>query len=344
MRGNELQGRFYPAGSAAVQGAKLQKNDDILQLVLDTETTLQTVEIVSVSDRLSGVAHKIVLKDVGVFECFDNDGIDAMLGTRDGFFSRLTRIESSLPLVFVIALLSIVTLLSLYRYGIPALANGAAKVTPTIVLTLMDASSLQTVDRVFFSKSKLPEKRRAEIKELFNRLIEQSGPQKLPFQLLFRDGGGLGANAFALPGGTVIITDQLIKLSKSDDEISGVLAHEIGHGELRHSLRQIYRVLGIGFMISVIGGDSGQLVEDVVAQVVALGNLSYARSFEIEADHRSAELMVGMGHDPFAFIEFLQRLTEAKGGKVKTNWYSTHPSAFDRMANVKKFVESLKTR
>ena len=341
MRENEVQGRFFQAGSAAAQGAKLQKNGNILQLVLDAESRLQTVEIESVSDRLAGVAHKIVLKDVGVFECSDNDGVDAISGTGNSFFSRLTRVESSLPLVFVFAVLSVVILVSVYRFGIPALANGAAKVTPSSVLTLMDASSLQVVDRVFFSKSDLPDKRRDEVKALFDELIEQSGPQKLPFQLLFRDGGVIGANAIALPGGTVIITDQLIKLSKSDDEIAGVLGHEIGHGELRHSLRQIYRVLGIGFMISVVGGDSGQLVEDVVAQAVALGNLSYTRSFEIESDHRSAELMVGLGRDPFAFIELLKRMTKEKGDKKETNWYSTHPSTFDRMANVKKFVDSL---
>jgi Zn-dependent protease with chaperone function len=304
MHGNEVQGRFYQTGSTAVQDAKLQKNGGILQLVLDSESKLQTVEIDSVSDRLAGIAHKIVLKDMGVFECSDNDGIDAMLGTGSSFFSRITRIESSLPLVFVIAVLSVVILVSLFRFGFPALANGAAKVTPSSVLILMDTSSMQIVDRVFFSKSKLPEKRSDEIRVLFDRLVEQSGPQELPFRLLFRNGGKLGANAIALPGGTVIITDQLIKLSKSDDEISGVLAHEIGHGELRHSLRQIYRVLGIGFMISVVGGDSGQLVEDVVAQAVALGNLSYTRSFEIEADHRSAELMVGTGQDPFALLNY----------------------------------------
>ena len=60
----------------------------------------------------------------------------------------------------------------------------------------------------------------------------------------------------ALPGGTVILTDQLVALAKNDDEIAGVLAHEIGHVKHRHSLKQLYRVLGIGFMISVIGGDS----------------------------------------------------------------------------------------
>jgi len=344
MHGNELRGRFYQTGLSAVQDAKLLKNGEILQLVIDSELKPKAVEVTSVSDRLSGVAHKIVLKDMGVFECSDNDGIDAMLGTGNSFFNRITRIETSLPLVIVFAVLSVAILVTLYRFGIPALANGAAKVTPPSVLSLMDTSSLEIVDRVFFSPSDLPDNRRDEIRILFDRLKKQSGPQDLPFRLLFRDGGKMGANAIALPGGTVIITDQLIKLSKSDDEISGVLAHEIGHGELRHSLRQIYRVLGIGFMISIVGADSGQLVEDVVIQATALNSLSYSRSFESEADRHSANLMVGSGRDPFAFIELLKRITKDKDGKSETNWYSTHPGTFDRRANVKKFVDSLNTR
>ena len=340
MHANELQGRFFRTGSTAVQDAKLQKNGPIFQLVLESEAKAQPVEIESVTDRLAGVAHKIVLKDIGVFECSDNDGIDAILGDGNNFFNRITHIENSLPLVVVFSILTVAVLVALYRLGIPALANGAAKVTPVSVLSLMDKSSLQIVDKVIFLKSDLPDKRRDEIRILFAELIKQSGPRDLQFNLLFRNGGKMGANAIALPGGTVIITDQLIKLSKSDDELSGVLAHEIGHGELRHSLRQIYRVLGIGFMISVIGGDSGQLVEDVVTQATALGNLAYSRKFESEADLHSANLLVGLGRDPFAFIELLDRMTKRKGVENKTDWYSTHPGTFDRRANVNKFVNS----
>ena len=162
-----------------------------------------------------------------------------------------------------------------------------------------------------------------------------------PLRLLFRDGGKLGANAIALPGGTMVITDQLIGEAKSDDEIAGVLGHEIGHVELRHSLRQIYRVLGIGFMIAVIGGDSSQLVEDVIAQAAVLESLSYSRKFETESDFRSAQLMVALGRDPYAFVELLKRITKDKGKKSNTGWLSTHPGTFDRAATVKKYVNSI---
>jgi Zn-dependent protease with chaperone function len=93
-------------------------------------------------------------------------------------------------------------------------------------------------------QSKLPLERQQSLTQQFEDLVllaqELNYPHIDNMQLLFRDGGSVGANAFALPGGTVIATDQFIQLSENDDEIIAVLAHEIGHVRHQHSLRQIY--------------------------------------------------------------------------------------------------------
>ena len=174
--------------------------------------------------------------------------------------------------------------------------------------------------------------------------MKLSGETSLPLKLLFRDGGRLGANAIALPGGTIILTDQLVALAEKDDEIAGVLAHEIGHVTGRHSLKQIYRVLGIGFMITIIGGDSGQIVEDVIAQAVAIESLSYSRNFEIDADRQSVAIMVEAGRDPMAFVDLLDRILGQSSKDAKdtdTGWLSTHPGNADRRKEVAAYLESL---
>lgn len=340
-----VEGRFFKAGSSASIKAWLEKRGELALITLEDVSGNQpqkfSASIVAISDRLASVSRKITLEDGSVFEARDSERIDEMFATKANFFGRLSRVESSFKLVTLIAVCTVLLLVGTYRYGLPALANGAARITPSGVLTLMDKGTLSTVDFSLFSKSKLEEGRRKEIAGIFKELATQSGQSNPPLQLLFRDGGRLGANAIALPGGTIVITDQLIAEAKSDDEIAGVLGHEIGHVELRHSLRQIYRVLGIGFMISVIGGDSGQLVEDVIGQAVALESLSYTRSFETESDYRSAELMVGLERDPFAFIELLKRITNDKGDKSNTGWLSTHPGTFDRTATIKEYINTL---
>ena len=328
----ELEGRYFTIGTSACVHARLKKQGDFVQISLNGSTAGQatqfTSRVVEISDRLANVARKLTLEDGSVFEVRDNEGVDALFHLESGFFSRLTRVETSYRLVAVVAFVTIGLLGSLYRFGLPMLANSAAKITPTSMMTLMDRGTLSTIDRLLFDPSKLDNTRQREVTRLFAELADQSGLRDPPLRLLFRDGGKLGANALALPGGTIIITDQLIKLAKSDDEIAGVIGHEIGHVELRHSLRQIYRVLGIGFMISVIGGDSGQLVEDVIAQAAALESLSYSRQFETESDFRGAELMVSLDRDPFAFIALLKRITPDKGEKPGTGWFTTHPGTF----------------
>jgi predicted Zn-dependent protease len=160
--------------------------------------------------------------------------------------------------------------------------------------------------------------------------------------LEFRDGGRLGANAIALPGGTIILTDQLVALAKSEDEIAGVLAHEIGHVTERHSLRQIYRALGIGFMAAVIIGDTSQLLDNVIAQAAVLDTLSYSRQFERDADAKSVELMTAAGRDPVAFISLLDRIFEKAGvDSDDAGWLSTHPGNENRREEVQKKIDAL---
>src|SRR6185436_5206099 len=136
-------------------------------------------------------------------------------------------------------------------------------------------------------------------------------------RLLFRDAPRIGANAFALPGGTIVLTDGLVAAAQSDDEILGVLAHEVGHVEGRHSLQQIYRAAGLAVMALLIAGDSSEIVDNVVSQASALTLLSYSRGFEADADQRSVALMQAAGRDPGAFLDLIDRLSAgAKGPRM----------------------------
>jgi len=337
----KLEGRYFAPGSSASIEAELSGTPGNLQITPADGSAVRQVSLVQVSDRLGSVPRKITFHDGSVFECDDNDAVDAFLDQGSSFFSRLTRAEGSVKFA-VFAVVATVALLSgIYRYGLPAMASGAAAVTPPAVIQIIDAGALDTVDRVLFSPSRLEDKRQAELTAIFTQLVAISGETNPPLKLLYRDGGRIGANAIALPGGTIILTDQLVALAKNDDEIAGVLAHEIGHVELRHSLKQIYRVLGIGFMVSVIGGDSGQIVEDVIGQAVALESLSYTRKFESEADRHSVKVMVEGARDPFAFIDLLERIGGKSAKKKKTGWLSTHPGNTDRREDVAAFIKAL---
>jgi len=341
---DKLNGRYYFADSSAHVDAELHYEDGSLIITVSESGEQHSVDFRELGDRLGNVPRKIYFSDNSVFECADNDAVDLAFGKGGHFASRLSRFEGSWKYVIVATVLTFVCLAGIYRYGVPIMANVAANNTPVGVVEAIDSGTLETVDRLIFSESKLEDARKGELTDLFEEVSIASGHREPPLKLLFRDGGAVGANALALPGGTIILTDQLEDLIESDDEIAGVFAHEIGHVSERHSLRQIYRVLGLTFMISLIGGDSGQVVEEVLGQAVLLESFSYSREFEISADAYSVKVMEKLGRDPLAFVGLLDRILEKHGLETdgETNWLDTHPSNKDRRENVEAMVERLK--
>jgi len=288
-------------------------------------------QLTLISDRVGAIPRRLTFADGTVFETEDNAGIDRLFSDRLAASQTfLSRLEVFHPRLILIALIAIALVFATVRYALPVLANAAAAVTPTPVIELIDRGALETIDRAFLKPSKIDQARKDAIRAGFAALTTHSDTGRIGLDLIFRDGGIIGPNAFALPGGTIIMTDQLVRLAGSDDEIFGVLAHEIAHVENRHSLRQIYRSLGIAALIAMIGGDSGEIVEDVLAQGSLLLTLSYSRSFESQADARAVDLMKAVGRDPAALATILERITEKCPGCGKTSWFMTHPGTENR--------------
>ena len=145
----------------------------------------------------------------------------------------------------------------------------------------------------------------------------------------------------ALPDGTIVLTDELVEMANDRETVLGVLAHEIGHVDHEHSLRQIYRAAGVTGLILLIGGDVGSGVEDILIQGSALVSLSYTRDAEAEADRFSVELMHRTGHDPFAIARFLELIRDKLGDTSENDFLSTHPATPARIEETKRYAEEL---
>jgi predicted Zn-dependent protease len=168
-----------------------------------------------------------------------------------------------------------------------------------------------------------PAERRDALAKEFAVLTDRAGQERRS-ELLFRSAPSIGPNAFAMPGGTVLLFDQLVAIAEFDDEILGVLAHELGHAEGRHPLRLLYQVLGLNAAIMLLGGEPGDLIEAAAHQGSSPLGFAYSRDFEREADSRSVELMVKAGRDPVAFVRLLGRLEAKMGGGVPRRASSPH--------------------
>ncbi len=295
---------------------------------------------VQISARVGSIPRRVTFPDGAVFETWDNAGIDGYLTMRGrGGAGLIHWLEQFRLRLVVLVLLAFALGTGVYRWGVPALVEVAVWVTPPIVPQLMAKGTMETLDKVAFSPTRLPQARRDEIGEGFARIAAGSFRGSSTFNLNFRKGGAIGPNAFALPDGTLVVTDELVEMAGNDMEmLVGVLAHEIGHVELEHSLRQLYRAAGMAGLIMLIAGDVGSGIEDILTQGGGLLALSYSRSAEAEADRRSVELMAGAGYDPAAIARFFALLEEKLGDRSGTSILSTHPGTPERKQAILDYV------
>ncbi|MEO5324378.1 M48 family metalloprotease [Mesorhizobium sp. CC13] len=299
-----------------------------------------------VSDRVGSIPRQVTYPDGGVFETGDNDGVDRLVASHSsgsaGFIHKLERFRPRLAL-FVLA--TIVLGSAVYRYAMPLLVEVAISVTPPVVTTLMSKSALASLDQAIFEPSKLSAERQKSLSDGFAELVAQTDEtpsERTAYALTFRTGGPIGPNAFALPDGTVVLTDELVELAGKDDEmILGVLGHEIGHVDHKHSLRQLYRAAGVTALIMLIGGDIGSGTEDIMVQGAALFSLSYSRDAETDADRFSVALMHKAGKDPAAIARFFELLRDKLGDRAEGNFLSTHPATPERIAETRRYASEV---
>ncbi len=341
------KGEWHPANSSLAIGAVLREEGTLLVAAEEERVLASAVlERAEISPRVGSIPRRVSFPDGSMFETRDNDGIDTYLHGKRGAGSGLIhRLEQFHPRLIVMTIAVILLAVSIYRFAVPVLVEVAILVTPPFVPELIGSGTLASLDRTILKPSELPEGERQAISDGFAKLAVHSKGGQEAYQLYFRDGGVIGPNAFALPDGSLILTDDLVKLASGDREmVLGVLGHEIAHVEGEHSLRQLYRAAGVAALVMLIAGDVGSGVEDILTQGGALVALSYSRAAEAEADRRSVELMRAAGYDPAALARFFAVLEDKLGDHEDANILSSHPGTPQRQQDIRNYAAELEGR
>jgi Zn-dependent protease with chaperone function len=228
------------------------------------------------------------------------------------------------------AVLLVVGLWAGIVWGVPAAANVVARRMNPAVERQMGEQALRTLDAGLLGPSTLPAERQQALTGRFDALTTFL-PAGTPVELRFRASPAIGPNAFALPGGTVVLLDELVAEARHDDEIIAVLAHEIGHQIERHTMRQLLQTSVAGVLVAVVVGDVLSLSSYAAALPALLVNARYSRAFELEADRYGYSLLDQAHIDRAHFVRFLTRLEQKHGsGTQVPGWLSTHPGAEER--------------
>lgn len=241
------------------------------------------------------------------------------------YFAR--HFESKLRYV-VATFIFTITLLSVgFFYGIPALATYIARIVPENIKLAMDKESLAILDKMYLKETLLPIERQTILKEQLNLFCAITHCAK--YQLLFRNSTLLGANAFALAGESIIVTDQLIEQAEHDAEIIAVLAHEVGHINASHTLKMALQTMGSGVLIVMITGDISTFSDLATGIPLLLIQQGYSREMEDEADAFVLEGLLKAKISPHYFATILQRI-DPDVNTSKT-LFASHPETQKRI-------------
>ena len=289
------------------------------------------------------VAHLLARTGGGSLHGDDGAAWDAFAGQRPDAAreSLVVRAQQSWRGVLVAVVLLIGVAVAGYRWGVPAVAGGVLAALPLSADKAVGDLALDGIEGRWLKPSALPAARRAQIAAGFERLVQAAFPDPVerPAYTLRFHASKIGPNAFALPGGTIVLTDELVTLMDGrDDAVLGVLAHELGHVRQRHGMRMVVQVSLIGAATSVALGDFSSVL---AAAPALMGQLAYSRDAEREADAESVRLMKAAGIRPDAMVEFFERVQRWKdseeGRKLGADidlgiGFSSHPADAERVA------------
>ena len=173
------------------------------------------------------------------------------------------------------------------------------------------------------------EKRTALINEFFRELKTTS-----PYNIKITVVKGDIANAFAIPGGRIVVYDKLLSGIGSYPELAALLAHEFVHVQNRHSLRSLFRQFSSRIFLALFLGNFDVAGAVLIQNTEQLKDLSYSRKLETEADEVGASLLAQRGIDCKGFVRLFELLQKESGGATVPEFINSHPDLEKRMANV----------
>jgi Zn-dependent protease with chaperone function len=330
---------FYDGHSARQQAVTLRIVDGLLEVHGDDGVVGIPLSAMRISEKLGNTPRLLHFADGGHCEVNNHAAFESMLedaGLKPQ--SLVSRMENSWQHALLATLLAIAIVIASFYWGLPWVAEVAAEKIPASLALSIDTHVLSGVDDGLMQPSRLNTARQEKLTQRFNGLRNEQGQPA--HTLVFRSSKDIGANAFALPGGTIIVTDQLVTLAGNDEEILAVLTHELGHVSERHPLRQLLQSSVVGLAMTWYLGDISSLL---AAAPTLLLQSSYSRNFERRADRYAADMLRLNGIAPARLADILGKLesshSAAKAGNKQTSrlaeFFSTHPDTEERMRELR---------
>jgi Zn-dependent protease with chaperone function len=319
---DSLAAEYFDGVSARARRVNLSVSDGLLQVTGDDVQLAVPMNEVSWPERTRHGARTAHFQQGGSVQALDAGKWDAWARRVGLHESAVVKTQQSWRGVAPAVLLLVGVLAAGYQWGVPWLARAALVAIPASVDRTVGDAALGSFDESLLLPSAVPSARQEALRSSFAQAVDRmpNRAQRLTYELRFHNSPRvpsrrgqatrLGPNAFALPGGVVIVTDEMLQLLEGrDDVLIGVLGHELGHVQRRHGMRMLVQTTVLGAVASALWGD----ISTVLAAAPALlGQSAYSREFEREADDDAVALLRANGMSPTVMIELFERLQKQR--------------------------------
>jgi Zn-dependent protease with chaperone function len=321
--------RYYDGKQNIAHPAVLLKQQDGISIHYANQHKYYPLSQLSYIAPIGKIAASIDLEDDARIEFSEDQSIPEWLQPKHRRLGDLAhRIEGRWRWILLSFVMSIAVIFAGFKWGIPFAAEQVAYHLPEDSMHSLGDQAQAYIFRLS-TKSTLSPARQQQIRALYQQKIKG----QTTAHIFFRHGGeNLGANALAIPNGSIILTDELVNLTQNDHELLGVIAHEQGHLDQRHSLQQSLRGIGIGLIYILITGD----VSDAFSGLpLAMAAANYSQSFELQADQYAVQTLKQQHISPKYLADFLQRLSQSSDDEqASSNIFASHPPTKKRIAQI----------
>jgi Zn-dependent protease with chaperone function len=305
MSTNEISAQWFDGKSARRTSVAIKMSGLTVAVVDAAGNVLAHVpkDLVRVSERIANTPYRLEFPDGALAVTSDHAAVERSFKLNPGAH-WLAKMERNAWAVVAAMFGLFVALYFAYDFFIPKIASAVAERIPRETEKSLGDATMKSLDGFMFKKTETDAAQQAKIRTEFDRLAKAANMSE-HVTLEFRR---MAPNALAIPGGTIVVTDGLVRLFKGDERLIGaVLAHEIGHIYHRHSLKHLLEGSASALIAGALVGDVSGVSALVTTAPVILSSLAYTRESEAEADRYAFDLLTKVGRSPVDFADAMRR-------------------------------------